>query len=196
MNIIHVSAECYPAAKAGGLADVVGSLPKYMNELEAEASVIMPHYMTEWIKSARTKLLFEGRAPLGNSDFAFRIHRVEEPDLGFKFYLVDIPGRFDRPGVYIDPWSGFPYWDEKERFFSFQIAVLEWLKETGQEPDVVHCHDHHSSLIPFMMSHSYRYEVFADTPSVLTIHNGEYQGRYHSNDYMLLPAFNLAKLGL
>ena len=196
MNIIHVSAECYPAAKAGGLADVVGSLPKYMNELEAEASVIMPHYMTEWIKSARTKLLFEGRAPLGNSDFAFRIHRVEEPDLGFKFYLVDIPGRFDRPGVYIDPWSGFPYWDEKERFFSFQIAVLEWLKETGQEPDVVHSHDHHGSLIPFMMSHSYRYEVFADTPSVLTIHNGEYQGRYHSNDYMLLPAFNLDKLGL
>ncbi|MGF1671345.1 MAG: glycogen synthase, partial [Balneolaceae bacterium] len=176
--------------------DVAGSLPKYLNQPGTEASVVMPYYFTEWIKSATTKLIYEGRAPLGNSDFAFRINLVEDPDMGFNLYLVDIPGRFDRPGVYIDPWSGFPYWDEKERFFSFQIATLEWLKGAGILPDVIHCHDHHSALVPFMTSNCFRYEVFHDVPSVLTIHNGEYQGRYHLNDYMALPAFNLEKKGL
>jgi len=196
MNIIHASAECYPAAKAGGLADVAGSLPKYMNELGSEASVVMPHYQTEWINSASKELRYEGRAPFGSSSFAFRVFLVTTPDLGFDLFLIDIPGRFDRPGVYIDPWSGFPYWDEKERFFSFQIALLEWLKETGQNPDIIHCHDHHSALIPFMAGNCFRYDIFSDTPTILTIHNGEYQGRYHLNDYMLLPAFNLESHGL
>lgn len=196
MNIIHITAECYPVAKAGGLGDVAGALPKYLNLSGQNASVIMPYYHNRWMEKAKTERVHSGRAPFGTAGFAYNIYKLKKPRLGFDLYLVDIPGRFDRPGVYLDPWSGHPYWDEKERFFSFQVAVLEWLVNQTAPPDIVHCHDHHTALVPFMMSHSFRYDAFHDVPSVLTIHNGEYQGRYEMGSYSLLPAFNLESIGL
>ncbi|MCC5914990.1 MAG: glycogen synthase [Balneolaceae bacterium] len=196
MKILHISAECYPVAKSGGLGDVAGALPKYLNLSGQEASVVMPYYSNEWLADAETEPIYQGEAPFAGNWFQFSVHRLVSPSLGFELYLVSIPGRFDRPGVYIDPWSGHPYWDEKERFFSFQIAVLEWLTQSGSLPDVVHCHDHHTGLVPFMMNQCFRYEVLSTTPSVITIHNGEYQGRYDIGSYSILPAFNLEKIGL
>ena len=196
MNIVHISAECYPAAKAGGLGDVVGALPKYLNRAGHQATVILPFYRTEWLKSVESDFIYEGEAPVGGEFFSFSIHRVDKSVLGFELYLVDIPGRFDREGVYIDPWSGHAYWDEMERFFSFQIAALEWLKMEDRIPDVIHCHDHHTGLIPFMMQECFRYEEFRGIPSIITIHNGEYQGRYNRENYSFLPAFNLERLGM
>lgn len=196
MNIIHISAECYPIAKAGGLGDVVGALPKYLNQAGHNASVILPHYYNKWMQTAKTDLLLEERAPFGQASFAYRVSRLVKPYLGFEVYLIDIPGRFDRPGVYLDPWSGYAYWDEKERFFSFQIAALEWINRQESKPDVVHCHDHHTSLVPFMMTQSYRYEKLKNVPTVLTIHNGEYQGRYDMESAVLLPDFDHYKTGL
>ncbi|PWN07618.1 glycogen synthase [Rhodohalobacter mucosus] len=196
MEIIHITAECYPAAKAGGLGDVAGALPKYLNKLGQTSSVILPYYQTNWLQKASTSPIFEGSAPFGTDTFFFRVHRLDDPDLGFELNLVEIPGRFDRPGIYIDPWSGHPYWDEKERFFSFQIAALEWLSQTDRNPDVIHCHDHHTGLVPFMMNHCFRYDNYSDTPSVITIHNGEYQGMHDIGSYTMLPAFNLGKIGL
>jgi starch synthase len=196
MNIVHVTAECYPVAKAGGLGDVAGALPKYLNKLGNNSVVIMPFYHNNWLKSAETEVLFEGRAPFAGDSFAFRVHRLSTPDLGYELILIDIPGRFDRPGVYIDPWSGHPYWDEKERFFSFQIASLEWIASQKVRPNVIHCHDHHTALIPFMTAQCFRYDKFKNIPTVLTIHNGEYQGRYNRESYSILPAFNLEKIGM
>lgn len=196
MNVVHISAECYPVAKAGGLGDVVGALPKYLNKVGDTASVILPHYYNKWMQHADTKLLYEGRAPFGTSSFAFRVSRLIQPDLGFDLFLIDIPGRFDRPGIYLDPWSGYAYWDEMERFFSFQISALEWLKSGDIAVDILHCHDHHTALIPFMTSQCERYRDFAEVPTILTIHNGEYQGRYSMGDASLIPPFNPANTGL
>ncbi len=196
MNIFHISAECYPVAKAGGLGDVVGSLPKYLNKTGHSATVVLPHYHNKWLQDAETEMIFEGRAPFGKDSFSFRVSRLKQPELGFELILIDIPGRFDRPGVYLDPWTGHPYWDEKERFFSFQIAVMEWLLVHPQKPEIVHCHDHHTALLPFMMAHSYRYSLLSTLPTVITIHNGEYQGRYDMESAMLLPDFDPLKYGL
>jgi len=195
MNIVHISAECYPYAKAGGLGDVVGALPKYLNQSGHHTMVLLPYYFNDKLQDSKKSLVFEGQAPFAGEPFAYRIYKIEDSK-DFDLFVIDIPGRFDRPGVYIDPWSGHAYWDEKERFVSFQIAALEWLKQQDVIPDVIHTHDHHTALIPFMMSHAFRFEVFRETPSVLTIHNGEYQGRYNRDDYDLLPAFNLENLGL
>ena len=196
MNIVHIAAECYPAAKAGGLGDVAGTLPKYLNEAGHRASVILPYYGNAWLQKADKKLIFDGEAPWGDDFFSFRMYKLLEPNIGFDLYLADIPGRFDRPGIYTDPQTGYPYQDEKERFFSFQIAALEWLEYQKEKPDVVHCHDHHTALVPFMMSQCFRYDSLKEIPSVLTIHNGEYQGRYTRGSYSLLPAFNLEHIGL
>ena len=70
----------------------------------------------------------------------------------------------------------YGYDDDSERFISFQIAVVDWLASWKHHPDVVHVHDHQAALIPFMMKHCYRYQHLRDIPTVLTIHNAEYQG--------------------
>jgi starch synthase len=196
MNIYHISAECYPAAKAGGLGDVVGALPKYLNRKNHRASVILPKYKTDWIIEQKTEQIFKGSGPYGSKSFTFTIEKIIGVDLGFDLYVVNIPGKFDREGVYIDPWSGHAYWDEMDRFFSFQIASLEWLVQLSEKPDIVHCHDHHTSLVPFMIQQCYRYDKLAEIPTIVTIHNGEYQGRYDLFHYQKLPAFNLNAIGL
>src|SRR5690625_189869 len=196
MDVVHITAECYPAAKAGGLGDVAGALPKYINRLGHRASVILPHYRTDWLLKAEIELLYQDRAPFGNSSFAYRVNKVVKPDLGFDLILIDIPTRFDRPGIYLDPFSGYPYWDEKERFFSFQIAALEWIMNLEKKPDILHVHDHHTGLVPFMTAHCHRYDSLHNLPTVLTIHNAEYQGRYEMKDAALLPAFDFSKHGL
>ncbi|MDR8390415.1 glycogen synthase [Aliifodinibius sp. S!AR15-10] len=196
MNIIHLSAECYPVAKAGGLADVVGSLPKYMRNNDVDAKVVMPKYATEWVQEHEFETIFEGDTPLGEGQFHYKIQREKEDSLGFPLYLVDIPERFDRPGIYIDPYSGHGYWDELERYLSFQLASLDWLHYSEEDPDLLHCHDHHTALVPFIITRCYRYRGMENIPTVLTVHNAEYQGEYDREVYSLLPSFNLSEVGL
>ncbi|MBD3616086.1 MAG: glycogen synthase [Gracilimonas sp.] len=196
MRITHLSAECYPAAKAGGLADVVGSLPKYLNQLGHECEVVIPKYDNHWIGSKDYEIVHEGSFSMATEQVKFSVLRMSDENLGFPFYVIDIPGRFDRPGIYIDPWSGHGYWDELERFVSFQIAALEWLKRGKIQPDIIHCHDHHTGLVPFMLSQCNRYREMSEIPTVLTVHNAEYHGEYELDNYKLLPAFNIDKIGL
>lgn len=197
MHIIQLSAECYPVAKAGGLGDVVGALPKYLAKKKGVKSwVVMPKYHNEWMSNHRFKTVFEGEAPLGNDFFHYSIEEEVEQTLGFPLYVINIPGRFDRPGIYIDPSSGYAYWDELERFMSFQIAALEWLKNFSDKPDVIHCHDHHAGLVPFMMTNCFRFNELESIPTVLTVHNGQYHGEHDMQKYGLLPAFDLNNIGL
>lgn len=196
MNIVHISAECYPAAKVGGLGDVVGSLPKYLNQLGHQCDVLIPKYQTSWLEARSFETVFESEADMGGRVIHFKICRIKDAGLGFELYTVDIPGLFDRPGVYIDPWSGQAYWDEFERFVSFQIASLEWLRETEGDTDIIHCHDHHTGLIPFMLSQCNRYRELSDIPNVITVHNAEYQGWSDLDSYHMLPAFPIRNIGL
>jgi len=196
MHIVHLSAECYPAAKAGGLADVVGSLPKYLNQIGHHCEVVIPKYHNTWIGNEVFDTVHEGNFMMGSEEVSFSVQRHQDDELGFPFYVIDIPGRFDRPGIYIDPWSGHGYWDELERFVSFQIASLEWLNIRDEDPNVIHCHDHHTGLIPFMTSQCNRYRDMSEIPTVITVHNAEYHGVHDIDKYHLLPAFNIDQLGL
>jgi len=196
MHVIHTSAECYPVAKAGGLADVVGALPKYQNEKGVDSWVVMPAYDVPFIQQHEFELVHKDKAHIGPHWFTFQILREKSNSLGFPLYIVDIPGRFDRPGVYIDPESGFPYWDEFERYASFQVAVLNWISAFAQKPDIIHCHDHHTALIPFMITSCPDYQQLRAIPTVLTIHNGEYHGWYDMGKRFLLPYINENRVGL
>lgn len=196
MQVLHLSAECYPVAKAGGLADVVGALPKYLKEEGVQARVVMPKYDNEWIDSHHYETVMESEAPLGNDMFGFRVQRVVDHLLGFPLFVIDIPERFQRPGIYIDPHTGSGYWDEFERYLSFQIAALDWVKQLAARPDVVHCHDHHTALVPFMMTKCFRYHGMEQIPTVLTVHNAEYQGIRDRSMQHLLPDFDFREIGL
>ncbi len=196
MKIVHLSAECYPVAKVGGLADVVGALPRYLNKQSANASVVMPKYANEWVSEHEFETVLSGSAPLGHWQFDYRIQRETADTLGFPLYVIDIPGRFDRPGVYTDEESGGSYWDDFERFASFQIVALDWFNRMEEKPEIIHCHDHHTALVPFMITQSYRYMDLKHIPTVLTVHNAEYHGVYDKEKAYLLPHFDERDMGL
>ncbi len=195
MNVLHVSVECYPVAKAGGLADVVGSLPIYLNRQNCQASVVMPKYDRKWVHEHEFEEVHKGVANSGNLRFQYSIIKEKNDTLGFPLYMVDIPEYWYRPGVYTDPGSGYGYWDEFERYTTFQVAVLDWLKSWAVKPDVIHCHDHHTAFIPLLMHSSPQFHEFAGIPSVLTIHNGQYHGWYFEDKLGKLPKFYDEKIG-
>lgn len=169
MNIIHLSAECYPVAKVGGLGDVVGALPKYQQAAGVSAIVVIPYYDRKFVQENDFEVIYESSITMGTFEAPFQVLKERTDKLGFPLHLIKIPGLIDRPEIYCYP-------DESDQFIAFQIAFLEWLLQFKVLPDVVHSHDHHAGLIPFMMYHSSRYKSLSHIKTVLTIHNGQYQG--------------------
>ncbi len=189
MDIIHVSAECFPMAKAGGLGDVVGALPKYQNELGHAAKVIMPMYRTKFLYQNEWDLVHEGSQHSGSHHFNYAIIKEKTNKLGFELYLVDINGLLDREKIY-------GYDDDTQRFLAFQICVCDWLSKWQQSPDIIHCHDHHTGLIPFMIKHCYEFQKLASVPSVFTIHNAQYQGQFGWDKWYILPSYDPTQWGM
>ena len=189
MEVIHVSAECYPVAKAGGLGDVVGSLPKYQNKLGHFAKVIMPMYRTKFLLDNKWELVHEGGQYIGSKWFHYSIIKEKTNKLGFDLFLVDINGLLDREKIY-------GYDDDTERFTAFQIAVCDWLGKWQHRPDIIHVHDHHAGLIPFMVKYCHSFYHLSETPTVLTIHNAEYQGQMGWDKNYYLPSYDSWKWGM
>lgn len=189
MEILHVSAECYPVAKAGGLGDVVGALPKYLNQLGHIAKVVMPMYRTKYLYNHEWEVVHKGRTNLGSWWFEFTVIKEAKNENGFDLYLIDINGLLDREKVY-------GYDDDSERFTAFQIAVLDWVSAWEHRPDVIHVHDHHTGLIPFMLKHCFKYRNIKSIPTVLTIHNAQYQGWMDWADSKMIPAWDTWSWGM
>jgi starch synthase len=190
MEILHISAECYPIAKAGGLGDVVGALPKYQNKMGHNASVVMPMYRTKFLYNNEWDVHFKGNSRLGPRTFEYTIIKERHNKLGYNLYLVDIYGLLDREKVY-------GYDDDVERFVAFQIAVCHWQANTPEKPDIVHCHDHQSGLVPFMMKHCYDFNwSLKDIKTVITIHNAQYQGTIGWDRSYFIPLWDTWKYGL
>ncbi len=189
MEIIHISAECYPVAKAGGLGDVVGALPKYQCKAGHIAKVVMPMYRTKFLYENEWTVDFKGNANLGSWFFDFTIIKESTNKLGFDLFLVDINGLLDRQRIY-------GYDDDAERFTAFQIAVASWMSSWEHNPDVVHCHDHHTGLLPFMMQYCYDFKKLSSIPTVFTIHNAQYQGWMGWDKSRYIPRWDLWKRGM
>lgn len=189
MEIIHVSAECYPVAKAGGLGDVVGALPKYQNELGHIAKVVMPMYKTRFLMDNAWDVVHKGRTNIGDYWFDYTVIKEQTNKLGFDLYLVDINGLLDREKVY-------GYDDDIQRFTAFQVAVVDWISVWAHHPDIIHVHDHHTGLIPFIIKHCYKYQHLHAIPTVLTIHNAQYQGTMGWDKSYFLPPWDSWKWGM
>lgn len=189
MEIIHLSAECYPVAKVGGLGDVVGALPKYQCKAGHYAKVVMPLYITPFLSKNEWVEDFTGRTNMGDRWFDYKIYKEKNNTLGFDLYLVDIHGLLDREKVY-------GYEDDTERFTAFQIAFLHWMSHWQHQPDIIHCHDHHTALIPFMLKYCFAFEKLSTIPTVFTIHNAQYQGWMSWDKSFYLPEWDTWKKGL
>ncbi|MEW5975040.1 MAG: glycogen synthase GlgA [Acidobacteriota bacterium] len=171
MRILYAASEAVPFAKTGGLADVIGALPKYIHQLGHRCVVLLPRY--RGIRSRRV-VLPSLTIPMGDSLGFCSIHEAES-DSGVRVFLVDQPGYYDRDSLYRH--DNVDYADNAERFAFFSLAAVEFAKRAPHAPDVLHCHDWQTALVPVYLKTLYRDDPFFQrTRTLLTIHNLAYQG--------------------
>jgi starch synthase len=187
MKITFVASEGVPYSKTGGLADVVGALPKALASLGHEVDVLLPRYRITKpgrIISSVPSLTI----PLSSG---FKFASVQEVDGagGARTYLVDCPEFFDRDGLYMI--NGKDYPDNALRFAAFAMGSLEFMKRSPAPPQVIHCHDWQSALVPAYLRSLYAGDPFFEDTSVLfTIHNIAYQGLFPPD---IMPQVSLDK---
>ncbi|MBI9008636.1 MAG: glycogen synthase GlgA [Tenericutes bacterium] len=174
-NYIHVSAECSPFIKIGGLADVVGTLPGELKRLRGcDVSVFLPFYKSipnKFKKSAEDVINFT--MPFGD-DLNCYVGVKQLKRSNMLYYFIDNEFYFgSRDNVY-------DYSDESKRFAFYQLAVLEAIKQLKLEVDIIHVHDWHTAMIPLLLKVKYQ-SIKAKT--VLTIHNLAYQGIFPLEDF-------------
>ena len=184
MNILFVTSECAPFIKTGGLADVAGSLPKALAKKGHDVRVILPLYEgigQEW-RSQMTFLqcfhiTLAWRTPYCG---LFELKRD-----GVTYWFVDNEYYFKRSNIY-------GHYDDGERFAYFSRAVIETPGQLDFWPDVIHCNDWQTALVPvYLLEEKYRIPQLGRAKSVFTIHNIEYQGRY--GDQVLEDVIGLDK---
>lgn len=188
MDVLHVAAECFPVLKAGGMGDVLGSLPKYQHTNEQRVGVIVPFHDSKFVLNNEWEVDFEGDFIFGWDKQHIKIWKQKENTLGFYLFLVNVTGMFPRKEVY-------GYHDDVQRFIFFQIIVLNWINQMQVPPKIIHCHDHTTGLIPFLIKYGWDYQTIAQIPTVFTIHNGEYQGQFTWRQAELLPEFHAWQSG-
>jgi len=176
LRLCLIAAEYAPLAKTGGLADVVGSLSRYLAAHGHDVRPFLPAYASV-LASAPARTAVPGLANLvldiGPHRFDYSISSVADPDSGLAVYLVECPALYDRPQLY---GSGE---DEHLRFILLTRAALEACQRLQFAPDVVHCHDWHGAFAPLFLRTVYAWDaLFQATRTILTIHNLGYQGTF------------------
>ncbi len=177
MKIAFVASEITPFAKSGGLADVAAALPLALHRLGHELRVFMPLYAgiraRNWPLQTVTSVQ-EVPLQLGAHAYRFSLYSTLLPDSTLPVYLIDCPALFARSSLY----TGDA--DEHRRFLLLQRAALESLQRMRFAPDILHCNDWHTGLLPLMIRTSYGWDrLFQQTRTMLSIHNIGYQGIFH-----------------
>ena len=182
MNIVFVASEGVPFSKTGGLADVVGALPRALASLGHQVSVYLPRYRQTKLSDPAVVV----RSVTVPFDDHYRFASVVSGGTqnGVRFYFVEYPEYFDRDALYGTPAGDYP--DNAERYALFSRTVLEASKILGV-PHVFHCHDWQSALVPVLLRTVYAEDpAFHETGTVFTIHNMGYQGLFPPDTLPLL----------
>src|SRR5438477_7980665 len=182
MNIVFAASEGVPFSKTGGLADVVGALPRALAALGHQVSVYLPRYRQTKLSDPATVI----RSITVPFDDQYRFSSVVAgpSQNGVKFYFVEYPPYFDRDALYGTPAGDYP--DNAERFALFSRSVLEASKILGA-PLLFHCNDRQSALIPVLLRSQYGADlVFRDVATVFTSHNMVFHGLFAPDPLHLL----------
>lgn len=179
LTVVIAASEATPFAKTGGLADVAGALPVALKHLGCRVIVCMPYYREVAAKGFEIEetglqvAVNMGRRTVRAEVFLGHQH-------GVPFYFIKRDEFFDRGYLYGTPEGD--YFDNLERFTFFSRAVLEVIKARDLNPDIIHCNDWQTGLIPAYLKDIYRGEAaFSKTATVMTIHNIAYQGQFPAN---------------
>jgi starch synthase len=188
MQITFAASESTPLAKTGGLADVVGALPRELVKLGHQVTVYLPFYarIRQQIKGEPNYAVRSITIPFNSYNRFAGVVDGGKRD-GAQYYFIDCPELFDRKELYGT--AGSDYADNAERFGLFCRAVLESSKLLGV-PDVFHVHDWQAALIPVYLRTTYLDDpVLHSAATVLTIHNAAYQGKFRptTTEQLLFP---------
>ena len=179
MKIALVSSEIVPFSKTGGLADVTGALGKYLSLDRIDVRLFTPLYDTAEIEPGSlhpVDFMQDMLIPMAGRDIRFSVHTGKLPDSDADVYFIDAPEFYHRGTIYTDD----P--DEYLRFALLSRAALECCQRMAWGPDIVHCNDWQTSLIPLYLRTLYSWDhLFAGTRTILTIHNLAYQGAFRAD---------------
>ncbi|HSJ37113.1 MAG TPA: glycogen synthase GlgA [Planococcus sp. (in: firmicutes)] len=171
MKIIMAAAECVPFAKTGGLADVIGALPKELTEYGHDVTVFMPKYgliPEKFVKEF--SLLEEIAVPFSGEQKKCAVFQYRNENVRYLF--LGNPEYYERSQIYSQA-------DDGERFGFFNIAVLTVMKQLELKADIIHVHDWHAAVIPLLLKEDSRFKALgAGSKTVLTIHNLQFQGAF------------------
>ncbi|OGW06670.1 MAG: starch synthase [Nitrospinae bacterium RIFCSPLOWO2_12_39_16] len=194
MKILFASPEMVPFAKTGGLADVSGALPKAIEKLGEDVTVIMPKYQA--VDEKKNTLEDTGKkisVPISNRIKEAKIYKgyinSQQSAVGSRqskipIYFIDKKEYYDRPYLYGTPQGDYP--DNAERFIFFSRAILETCKTIGLKPDVIHCNDWQTGMVPVYLKTIYKDDPYLkDTATLFTVHNLGYQGLFWHLDMHL-----------
>jgi starch synthase len=179
LKVCLVTAELAPLAKTGGLADVAAALAAYLHRSGHDVRVLLPFYSsikTDGLTIAPVDFLQEIPISIGSAHGHFSIDSVYLPTLDLPIYLLRCPDLFNRDGLYTTDD------DEHRRFILLARAALEMCQRMNFAPDIFSCHDWHAAMIPLYLKSIYAWDkLFANSRSVLTIHNIGYQGVFSAD---------------
>jgi starch synthase len=183
LRIAFIASESVPFAKTGGLADVVGSLPGALRELGHKVIVIMPLYRSvDRRKFDIEPILSPMGVWMGDSQEWCTVHGAANPD-GVPVYFIEFDNYFNRDGLYHDAEFN-DFLDNPRRFAFLSRAGLQFCKDIGFKPDIVHVHDWQTALATaYLKIWHWDDPVLGNAASLLTIHNIGYQGKYPVEHY-------------
>ena len=180
MKIAFVSSEVVPYAKTGGLGDVSGSLPVELSRSGHDVKVFMPKYniIPEEYELHPVDGLNKMTILCNGKGYNVSVYSGAMPESRATIYFIDCPHYFSRPELYTeDP-------DEDERFILFSKSVIEALQLFRWAPDILHCNDWQTGLIPLLLRENYGWDkIFDSTATVFTIHNIAYQGIFPKESF-------------
>jgi starch synthase len=181
LKVVIFAAEASPYAKVGGLGDVVGALPKALEKLGADLTVVIPAYKAarDAFDVPRCSSVPGFDIPMASSVERAEVFQTRMDEACVDVYMIGSRKYFDRIGIYDDPATREGYPDNIERFIFFMKSGLELLVRLGAPVDIIHCHDFQTALIPGLIHTNYRDNpFFARVGTLFTVHNLAYQGLY------------------
>ena len=182
MNILFVSAEVAPYSKAGGLADVAGSLPQAIAPYVKSVQVLTPLYgQIDQIKHDIQPTSIKGDITLGDEIIPYSLHHTTDSDGYTKIGFIKCEQFFGRDGIYTES-DGEGFADNNLRYFYFQLVVLDLISRGSLEVDILHCNDHHTGLLPVMVK-----AMKLKIKTIFTIHNFLYHGHFSPEEASFLP---------
>lgn len=185
LKILFVSSEVEGFSKTGGLADVAKALPIELRNQGHDVRIVTPFYRTiNHREFAEHRLNLTFNTDYSRPDIHFQVHEMHLDCI--PVYTIDNPHYFDREGLYGEGQDA--YHDNGERFAFFSVAALMTADALDFTPDIIHCNDWHTGLIPYLLKTRFHdHYRFANTKTVLTTHNACYQGIYDKSHLNFLP---------